>query len=145
MSKGRKTFLVVAALMIVGSLPTMSGCWRAYRDRNNISIGMSVTDVFNAADQWDLRLSSYLNQTTKEFGMFNVRKDAGGHTYRIPKYDKKIASKDEFLQFVEKQMSNGQDWGSQFTYFSGPIRSTFRVDFDRSGKVIKITGLVGPP
>ena len=145
MSKGRKTLLVVAGLMIVGSLSVMSGCWHAYRDRNNLSIGMSVTDVFDAADQWDLCLSSYLNGTTKEFGMFTVLKDAGEHVYRIPKYDKKIASKDEFLQFVEKQMSNGQNWGSQFTYFSGPIRSTFRVEFDGSGKVIKITGLVGPP
>jgi len=145
MSKGRKTLLVVAGLMIVGSLSAMSGCRHAYRDRNNISIGMSVTDVFNAADQWELCLRSYLNETTKEFGMFNVLKDPGGHAYRIPKYDKKIASKDEFLQFVEKQMSNGQNWGSQFTYFSGPIRSTFRVEFDRSGKVIKIAGPVGPP
>ena len=52
---------------------------------------------------------------------------------------------EEFLQFVEKQMSNGQACGSQFTYFAGPTRSTFRVDFDRNGKVINIAGKVGPP
>src|SRR5215469_15186566 len=111
--------------MVVGSLTTMSGCWHAYHDRNKVSIGMSVTDVFNGVDRWDLCLSSYLNETTNEFGMFNVLKEPSGHTYRVPKYDKTIASKEEFLQFVEKQMNNGQAWGSQFTYF-GPIRSTFR-------------------
>jgi hypothetical protein len=145
MSNGRKILLVVAGLMIVGSLPTMSGCWHAYHDRSKVSIGMSVSDVFNAVDRWDLCLSTYLDETTKEFGMFNVLKASGEHTYRLSKYDKTIRSKEEFVQFVEKQMSNGQAWGSQFTYFAGPTRNTFRVDFDRNGKVINVAGMVGPP
>lgn len=103
-----------------------------------------MTDVFHAVDRWDLCLNSFWNEPTKEFGAFNVLKEPGGHTYRVPKYGKTIESKEEFLQFVEKQMSNGQAWSSQFTYFGLPTRNTFRVDFDRNGRVINIAGMVGP-
>jgi len=144
MSNGRKISLLVAGLMVVGYLATMSGCWHAYHDRSKLSAGMSVTDVFNAVDHWDLCLSTYRNPATNEFGMFNVLKEPGGHLYRLPKYDKTFATKEEFLPFVAQQMSNGQAWSSQFTYFGVPTRNTFRVDFDRSGKVINIAGMVGP-
>ena len=145
MSRGAKISLVVLGLILLGSLSTMSGCWHAYHDRSQVKLGMSVTDVFNAVDHWDLCLSTYRNETTKEFGTFNVLKEPGGHLYRVPKYDKTIDSQEEFIEFVEKQMSNGQAWSSQFTYYAGPTRNTFRVDFDRNGKVVEITGMAGPP
>lgn len=145
MSNGRKIFLLLAGVLVVGSLSTITGCWHAYHDRSKVSIGMSLSDVFNAVDQWELCLSTSRNETTHEFEMFNVMKESDGHTYRVPKYGKTIGSKEEFLQFVEKQMSNGQAWGSQFTYFAGPTRNTFRVDFDRNGKVINIAAMAGPP
>lgn len=145
MSKSQKILLVMAGLIFIGLIPTLSGCLHAYSDRNKVSIGMSVADVFSAVDRWDFCLNSYLNDSTREFSTFNIVKDPGGHTYRISKYDRTIGSKEEFLQFVEQQMSNGQAWNSQFTYFAGATRATFRVDFDRSGKVVNVAGLVGPP
>jgi hypothetical protein len=145
MTKGSRIFLGVAGLMLAGSLTTLSGCWQAYHEQHEVSLGMSVTDVFNAVDHWDLCLSTYRNPATNEFGMFNVLKEPGGHLYRLPKYDKTFPSKEEFLPFVAQQMSNGQAWSTQFTYYAGPTRNTFRVDFDSTGKVTNIAGLVGPP
>jgi hypothetical protein len=108
MTKGSRIFLGVAGLMLAASVTTLSGCWQAYHEQHEVSLGMSVTDVFNAVDHWDLCLSTYRNPATNEFGMFNVLKEPGGHLYRLPKYDKTFPSKEEFLPFVAQQMSNGQ-------------------------------------
>ncbi len=106
---------------------------------------MSVSDVFLTVDQWDLCITSYLDQKTHEFGTFNVAKEPGGETYRVSKYDKTFRTKLDFVDFAEQTMKNGQAWNSQFTYFAGGIRNTFRVDFDASGKVINVSGIGGGP
>ena len=148
MRKGDKISLVVAGLLAVGVLwvvwPVFGCLWAIYQ-HSKITIGMSVADVFNAVDHWDYCGGWYLDENTKEYKGFSVVKAPGGHTYRLPKDKKTIGSKSEFLQFVEKQMSNGQAWASGFTYLSGPIRCGFRVDFDRNGKVSNVTGMgTGP-
>jgi hypothetical protein len=145
MTRNTKISLIVAGVLVVGSLPTMSGCLRAYGERRKVSIGMSVNTVFRTLDAWDLCISSYLDEPTHEFGMFNAMKDRDGEVYRIPKYNKTFLSKDEFVQFVGQEMSNGKPWNSQFTYYAGPIRNTFRVDFDASGKVVSISEMGGGP
>lgn len=145
MTRNAKVSLIVAGVLVAGSLPTMSGCLRAYREEHKVSVGMSVTTVFRTLDAWDLCISSYLDEPTHEFGMFNAVKDRDAELYRISKYNKTFLSKDEFVQFVGQEMSNGKSWNSQFTYYGGPIRSTFRVDFDASGKVVNISGMAGGP
>jgi len=143
MSRGKAVSLIVAGFLLIAAYPTTSGFWHAYRDKSKVLIGMNVADVFRAVDDWDLCLSTYRNETTKEFGMFNVLK--GDQVYRIPKYDKTFTSKEDFVQFVAHEMSNGQAWGSQLTYFAGAIRNTFRVDFDPNGKVRNVAGMVVRP
>lgn len=137
--------LVVTGILVLGSLPTMAGCLHAYHERSKVSIGMSVADVFTVIDKWDFCLSTYRDADTKEFGTFNVLKEPNEPTYRVPQDDETIHSKEELVQFVEKRMSNGKAWSCQFTYLAGSIRNTFRVDFDRNGKVINVSGMGGGP
>ncbi len=145
MTRSTKISIVVGGLLLLGSLPTLVGCGRAYYERSQLAPGMSVSDVFLRVDQWDLCISSYLNPSTHEFGTFHVAKEPGGQTYRVSKYGKTFRSKLDFIDFAEQTMNNGQAWNSQFTYFAGPIRNTFRVDFDASGKVINVSGMAGGP
>ncbi len=145
MTRSTKISIVVGGLLLMGLLPTFVGCGRAYYERSQVAPGMSVSDVFIRVDEWDLCISSYLNQNTHEFGTFNVIKEAGGQTYRVAKYDKTFRSKLDFVDFAEQTMNNGQAWNSQFTYFAGGIRNTFRVDFDASGKVINVSSMGGGP
>jgi hypothetical protein len=44
-----------------------------------------------------------------------------------------------------QEMGNGKAWKSQFTYLAGPVRNTFRVDFDASGKVVHVSDIGGGP
>ena len=145
MTRRTKISLIALAVLLLGSLPTILGLARAYSERSKISPGMSADDVFMAADEWNLCLSSYHDSKTQQFEMFNVAKEPDGQVYRITKYDKTFRSKAEFLEFVDQQMSNGQAWNTQLTYFAGPIRNTYRVDFDANGKVINVSGMVGAP
>lgn len=145
MTRSTKIAIVVATLLLLGSLPTFVGCGRAYYERSQVAPGMSVSDVFIRVDQWDLCISSYLNPSTHEFGMFDVAKEPGGQTYRVSKFDKTFRSKLDFVDFAEQTMNNGQAWNSQFTYFAGGIRNTFRVDFDASGRVINVSKMGGGP
>ena len=145
MTRGNKIGCIVAGLLLLGSLPTLSGCYHAYHEKRKISIGMQAKDVFSSLDDWDLCLGSYLDENTHEFGMFNALKDPDAPIYRIPKYDQSFASKEEFVEFVQQKMNNGKAWNTQFTYFAGPIRNTFRTDFDANGKVINISGMVTKP
>jgi hypothetical protein len=62
----------------------------------------------------------------------------------VPKYGRTIGSKEKFLKFIEKEMSNREAWGgNQFTYFAGPARNTFRADFDKDRNGINIAAMVG--
>ena len=145
MTKSTKTSLVVVGLILLGSLPTIRGFVRAYNERSKISRGMTAEEVFLAADQWDLCISSYRDPNTQEFGMYSVVKEPSGQIYRVARFDKTFRSKAEFLDFVGQQMSNGKPWNSQLTYFAGGLRNTYRVDFDTNGKVINVSGMVGAP
>lgn len=145
MTKQTKIAVIVGGLMLVGLLPTVLGFVRANYERSQVSRGMSVSDVFIRVDQWNLCISSYQDQNTHKFDGFNVAKEPGGEMYRVPKYDKTFRSKLDFLDFAEQTMNNGQAWNSQFTYFAGAMRNTFRVDFDASGKVVNVSTMVGAP
>jgi len=145
MIRGTRIALVVAGLMVAGSVPTIIGYVRAYRDRGKVSRGMSLTSVFGTVEGWNLCINSYLDESTKEFGSFSIAKDPGAPTYRAAKYDKTMYSKEEFVQFIGQQMNNGKSWNSQFTYVAGPVRNTFRVDFDANGRVVNVSGMGGGP
>src|SRR5580704_665855 len=82
MTRGTRIALVVAGLMVAGSVPTIIGYVRAYRDRGKVSPGMSLTSVFGAVEGWNLCINSYLDESTKEFGTFSIAKDPGAPTYR---------------------------------------------------------------
>lgn len=145
MRKKTKISLVAAGLICLGALPTLLGFTRAFYDRSKIAPGMSADEVFRTADQWNFSITSYHDPKTQEFVTFNVVKEPGGQVYRVPKYDKTFRSKAEFLDFVDQQMSNGQAWNTQLTYLAGPIRNTYRVNFDASGKVLNVSSMVGGP
>jgi hypothetical protein len=145
MTRGTRIALVVAGFMVAGSVPTIIGYVRAYRDRGKVSPGMSLTSVFGAVEGWNLCINSYLDESTAEFGTFSIAKDPGAPTYRAAKDDKTMYSKEEFVQFIGQQMNNGKSWNSQFTYFAGPVRNTFRVDFDANGRVVNVSGMGGGP
>ena len=123
----------------------MLGFVRAYYERSKISPGMDVSSVFIAADEWNLCISSSRDQETQQLRVFNVVKDPGGQVYRVPKYDKTFRSKSEFLDFVDQEMSHGTAWNSQFTYYAGPIRNAYRVDFDTNDRVVHVSSMGGGP
>jgi hypothetical protein len=79
------------------------------------------------------------------FGLSQPRPKNGSEIYWLSKGERSAVSKEEFLQFVEKQVGNRLAWGSPFTYFAGPTRKPFRVDFNQSGQVVNIAGTVGSP
>jgi hypothetical protein len=137
----------LAGMLGVGLAQILPGSLRASRDRGRVTVGMGVREVFNVVDGWNLCLSSYLDESTHEFGAFTLRKETNQPTCFLPLTDHivRIDSKEELIQVVEKRMGNGKAWNSQFTYFAGPIRHTFRVDFDRDGKVTNISGMGGGP
>ena len=143
MSRGTKIALVIIGLMFAASIPMFLGFVHAYYERSKISPGMDVSGVFIAADEWNLCISS--SQDHKKFRMFNVAKEPGGQVYRVAQYDKTFLSKDEFLDFLDQEMTRGTAWNSQFTYYAGPIRNTYRVDFDPNGKVVRVSSMGGGP
>lgn len=144
MTRGTQIALVVAGLILAGSMPTMTGFVRAYRERGKVAPGMSLAGVFGTLEGWNLCINSHLDESTTEFASFSIAKDPDVPTYRAAKYDKTMYSKEEFVDFIGQQM-NGKNWSSQFTYFAGPLRNTFRVDFDANGRVVSVSGMGGGP
>ncbi len=145
MSRSTKLSLVFFGLLFLGSLPMLTGRLRAHYEQHKVSIGMTLPMVFSALDQWNLCITSYSDEHKQEFAGFNALEEPGGELYRMPKYHKTLTSKAEFVQFVSEQMNNGKAWGSQFTYYAGSVRNTFRVDFDAGGKVIHVPEMAVRP
>lgn len=145
MSRSTKLSLAFFGLLFVGSLPMLSGCVRSYYEQHKVATGMTVPMVFSALDRWNLCITSYSDEHKQWFAGFNAAKEPGEELYRVAKYHKTLTSKAEFVQFVSQQMNNGKAWGSQFTYYAGPVRNTFRVDFDASGKVTNVSEMAVRP
>lgn len=138
----------VAALLALALFQGTQSCVRAGWERSRIKIGMSVSDVFHAINGWRFCSGSFFDPATKEFAQFRVvKKDEGSgyyvHVHGETEY-RQIDSEEELIQMAQKQMSPGQSWSIQFTYFGYP-RSTFRVDFDSHGKVQGVSGIGGGP
>ncbi len=145
MSKGKKLSLIVASVLLLGWLWTFSGCLCAYYEQHKVRTGMTVPVVFTKVDHWNLCITTTrFDGRTHEFAVFSTLKEPGDELYRVAKYDKTLTSKPEFVQFVSQEMNNGKAWSSQFTYY-GPVRNTFRVDFDAAGKVISVSDMAVRP
>jgi hypothetical protein len=147
-TKGAKIAVACfAGMLAFGLAPLLLGSLRATRDHSKVSVDMSARDVFNVVEGWNLCISSYLDESTKEFGAFTLHKEPSQPAYFLPLkgHTARIDSKEELFQLLETRMRNGKAWNSPFTYFAGPIPHNFRVDFDQNGKVINISGMGGGP
>ena len=135
MSRGKKIVIGgISACLLLWLADGTKSCRRAEGDKARIKPGVSVAEVFEVTDDWNLS-SVYCNEMRNR-GHFLAGHFSG--TYSIathePEGEHTIGSRDELIEVVEKEMGQGCNWHISFTYMGVP-RSTFRVDFDAQGKV----------
>jgi len=145
-------------ILLVAILPPLNGCRRAHADKDLISIGMSVSDVFQALDEWEICHGNSFDTASNELASFSAVKMRYEHQYSVhadkgtekgfdvrveqDSDQQMIDSKQDLVRFAEKQIGNGRPWNLEFTYMGGVIRSVFRIDLDSQGTVNNVSDAI---
>ena len=134
----------ILACLLLGLATSTKSCRRAVGEKARIKLGMSVAEVFEVTNDWNLS-SVYCNEM-RNWGNFLAFHSSG--TYSIATHERSryrtLGSRDELIEVVEKEMGQGGNWHISFTYMGVP-RSTFRVDFDAQGKVKDVSDTFAGP
>jgi hypothetical protein len=140
----KKKILASAFLLLVIGLMVQS-CLRAGWYHAKLRPGMTVREVFSAVDGWFMCNGNSQRPPTEPYLLFWANPGEGG-TYTIhvagQTGDQQIGSKEDLINTLQQQMSDGHAWHISFTW-SGIPRSSFLVSFDAHGRVEKIWGIAG--
>jgi hypothetical protein len=144
MSTRKKLATAGGALLLLSLLMSQS-CIRAEWARRHIKPGMTLAQVLNANDSWWM-FSGISEPPGSDSPLFRALREDGG-TYSLhlggATEDKTLGSKEELVQIIQQQMSNGHAWNMSFTYLGSP-RSTFGISFDAQGRVQEASSVAGP-
>jgi hypothetical protein len=132
--------VVISAFLLLTLAMGTKSCRRAEGDKAHVKPGMSVAEVFEVTNDWNMSLVHC--DEWRNRGSFSAFHSEG--TFRISTPYRTLGSRDELIEVVEKEMAQGGNCGIQFTYMGVP-RSTFRVDFDKQRKVMDVSDTVGRP
>jgi len=143
MTPRTKVVTSVFLLLFLGSM--MQSCLRAEWYHSKLKPGMTVPEVFNAVNGWFRCQGNSQRAPTDPYLLFWAS-PAGDGTYGIhisgQAGDQRIGSKEELIEIVQQQMSDGHAWHISFTWFGLP-RSSFLVSFDAHSRVEKVSNIAG--
>ena len=141
----RKKLATAAGALLLLSLLMSQSCIRAEWARNHIKPGMTLAQVLNLNDGWWMfrGISEPAGSDSPLF--WALREDGGTYSLHLrgATGDKTLGSKEELIQIIQQQMSNGHAWNISLTY-SGSPRSTFGISFDAQGRVQEVSSVAGP-
>jgi hypothetical protein len=143
MTTGTKVVTSAFLLLVFGS--SMQSCLRAKWYHTKLKPGMTVPEVFNAVDGW-FRCDGHSQRAPTDPYLLFWASPGGDGTYFVhisgQTGDQRSGSKEELIETVQQQMSDGRAWHISFTW-SGLPRSSFLVSFDAHGRVEKVSDIAG--
>jgi len=140
-----RTRVVASGLVLLVLGPMTQSCLRAEWYHHKLKPGMTVAEVFNAVDGWMMCNGHSRRPANDPYSLFWATSVSDG-TYTIhssgDEGERRINSREELIQSVQQQMSDGHTWHVGFIWFGHP-RSSFLISFDVHGRVERVSDIAG--